>query len=183
MGAHGTPETLLNTTSSKIWRLEAEIGPERCPHSPCACDRFQTLRQLCTVSNKIEEAEWRAPVHTAVASLKKTLKALGWEEMCQFAWQQQQAGYIEMEAGPGLVKKVQHQIRESFRQKCWTQFFERTKRHEIQAMDTFPQYSSNGVKQIQQIASRGGIQAALVTGRIRSPACVQRYQHSLVSKV
>ena len=104
------------------------------------------------------------------------LKASCSEEMGHFALQHQQAGYIEMEAGLWLVKKVQHQSRESFRQKCWTQFFERTKRHEIQAMDTLPEYSSKSVKQIQQIASRGGIQAVLVTAGIRSPACVQRYQ-------
>ena len=99
----------------------------------------------------------------------------------QFAWQHQNAGYIEIEAGSDLIKKFQHQIRESFRHKCWTQFFERTKRHEIKAMSSTPDYNSNRAKQIQQIATRGGIEAALMTGGIRSPACVQKYQ--LGSKV
>ena len=93
------------------------------------------------VYQQSEVAEWRAPAHTAVASLKKMLKASCSEEMGQFAWQHQQAGYIEMEAGTlAGSRKFSIKSEESFRQKCWTQFFERTKRHEIQAMDTFPQY-------------------------------------------
>ena len=48
-------------------------------------------------------------------------------------------------------------------------------------MSVTPEYNSNRAKQIQQIATRGGIQAALMTGGIRSPACVQKYQ--LGSKV
>ena len=122
-----------------------------------------------------------APAHTVVATLKNMLKNLGWEEMGQFAWQHQSAGYIEMEDSSDLIKKFQHQIRESFRHRCWTQFFERTKRHEIKAMSSTPDYNSNRAKQIQQIASRGGIQAALMTGGIRSPCMrpeVPAWQHS-----
>ena len=166
-------ETLLNTAASKFWnskRLGLK-GVARYLKWMAEGARTHLLpviaSRLIGVVSRLKqavEADWRAPAHTVVATLKSMLKNLGWEEMVQFAWQHQHAGYIEMEAGTGLIKKFQHQNRESFRHRCWTQFFERTKRHEIKAMSTTLEYNSIRAKQIQQIATRGGIQAALVTG-------------------
>ena len=182
-------ETQLNAAGSKIWNSKRLGLKGAARHLKWMAEGARThltpviaSRLIGVVSRlkQAEEADWRAPAHTVVATLKSMLKNLGWEEIGQFAWQHQSAGYIEMEASTDLIKKFQHQIRESFRHKCWTQFFERTKRHEIKAMSSTPEHNSNRAKQIQQIASRGGIQAVLMTGGIRSPACVQKFQRDTI---
>ena len=113
-------ETLLNTAASKIWnsKLLGLKGASRNLKWMAEGARTHlmpviTSRLIGIVSRlkQAGEADWRAPAHTVVATLKSMLKNFGWEEMGQFPWQHQNAGYIEMEAGTGLIKKFQHQIR------------------------------------------------------------------------
>ena len=128
-------ETQLNAAASKIWnskRLGLKGAARHLKWMAVGARTHLTpvlAPRLIGVVSRLKqagEADWRAPASHGSGNTEEYAEKpwLGRDGTVRVATRKARS-YIEMEAGTDLIKKFQHQIRESFRHKCWTQFFER----------------------------------------------------------